>query len=581
MKHFYSISTIVFLCMSFSSFSQSAAWQLKIDPVVLQKLQTADKAEFVAILKEQANTTTPNSFTKEEKAVYVFKKLSETAKNTQDPIRSLLKNLKVEYQPFWIINAVSIVGDKNILNQVAQLESVSQIIENAKYVGETTVLNTTQNIGDSQSRGLEWGIKKTKADAVWALGYKGQGVVVAGEDTGYDWKHPAITKQYRGNGTTIDHNYNWHDCVHSGGGKCGADAKAPCDDQEHGTHTMGTMVGYDGGSNQIGMAPDAKWIGCRNMNVNNGKFSMYMEGFEWFLAPTDLSNQNPDPSKAPHVLNNSWGCPTSEGCNSSNFPAMETAVMNLRNSGIVVVVSAGNDGSQGCSSIHDGASNLTPSFTVGNTNVSDGISASSSRGPVTNYGPVKISPDISAPGSDIRSSIPGNGYKTMSGTSMAGPHVAGLVALIISANPSLAGNVDKIEDIIQQTAVKLKSSQNCGGFSGSDIPNNAFGYGRIDALAAVKMAMLTVSINNTSTLITNVVAYPNPFNEKITFEFTNCKSNSTLHIYSIAGQLIMSKTWEKPPLKYELDMSSLPSGAYFYKLENDSDNFKGKIFKVK
>jgi subtilisin family serine protease len=580
MKHFYRISTIFFLCFSLTSFSQSTDWQLKIDPVVLKKIQINDKAEFVAILKEQANTTTSNSFTKEEKGIYVFKKLTETAKNTQQPILSLLKDLKAEYQSFWIINAVSIVGDKKVLDQVAQLESVSQIIENAKYVGETTVSNTAQNIDDSQPRGLEWGIKKTQADAVWAMGYKGQGVVVGGEDTGYNWTHPAIKKQYRGNGTTVDHNYNWHDCVHSGGGVCGADAKAPCDDQEHGTHTMGTMVGYDGGANQIGMAPEAKWIGCRNMNVNAGKFSMYMEGFEWFLAPTDLSNQNPDPLKAPHVLNNSWGCPTSEGCNSSNFPAMEKAVINLRNSGIVVVVSAGNDGSQGCSSINAAASNLTPSFTVGNTNVSDGISASSSRGPVTNFGPVKISPDISAPGSDVRSSIPGGGYKSMSGTSMAGPHVAGLVALIISANPALAGNVDKIEDIIQQTAVKLKSSQNCGGFSGSDIPNNAYGYGRIDALAAVKMAILTVAINNTSTSVTNVKTYPNPFDEKITFELTNCKTNSTLQVYSLTGQLITSKTWEKPPGKYVLDMSSFPSGVYFYQLNSNIDNFKGKIFKV-
>ncbi|MEO6901881.1 MAG: S8 family serine peptidase [Bacteroidia bacterium] len=580
MNKYYLTITLLLLSISFTSFSQSADWQLKIDPVVLQKLQINDKTEFVAILKEQANTATPNSFTKEEKGVYVFKKLTEIAKNTQEPILSLLNKLKAEYQSFWIINAVSIVGDNNILNQVAQLESVAQIIENAKYVMSKPI-PSNQSVSNTLQRGIAWGVKKTQADAVWALGYKGQGVVVGGQDTGYEWTHPAINKQYRGNGTTVDHNYNWHDCVKTGGGsKCGANTKAPCDDQEHGTHTMGTIIGYDGGSNQIGMAPEAKWIGCRNMNVGAGKFSMYVEGFEWFLAPTDLSNQNPDPLKAPHVINNSWECPTSEGCNSSNFPAMEKAVENLRNAGVVVVVSAGNDGPS-CSTIKNPSAIFTASFTVGSTTSTDATSSFSSRGPVTNYGPTKISPDISAPGSDVYSCIPGNSYKTMSGTSMAGPHVAGVVALVISANPSLAGNVDRIEEIIKQSAVKLKSSENCGGFPGSDIPNNAYGNGRIDALAAVKLAIGTVSVKDRIQKFINIKTYPNPFAEKITFELSHCKTNSTLQIYSLTGQLVNSITWQTPPSEYELDMSKQAPGAYFYEIKNGTDNFKGKIFKVK
>jgi subtilisin family serine protease len=259
---------------------------------------------------------------------------------------------------------------------------------------------------------------------------------------------------------------------------------------------------------------------------------------------------------------------------------METAVTNLKNSGVVVVVSAGNDGPS-CSTIKNPPAIVTASFTVGSTTSTDATSSFSSRGPVINFGPTKISPDISAPGSDVYSCIPGNSYKTMSGTSMAGPHVAGLVALIISANPALAGNMDKIVEIIEQSAVKLKSSQDCGGFPGSDIPNNAYGNGRIDALAAVKLALLTVPVKNTATEFTNIKVFPNPFDEKITFALSNCKPNTTLQIYSLTGQLVNSITWQTPPSEYNLDMTEVVPGAYFYSIKNSTDNFKGKIFKVK
>ena len=140
-----------------------------------------------------------------------------------------------------------------------------------------------------------------------------------------------------------NHNYNWHDSIHSGGGSCGADSPAPCDDFGHGTHTMGTMVGDDGGTNKIGVAPRRKWIGCRNMDQGVGTPATYTECFQWFIAPTDLPNQNPDPSKAPHVINNSWGCPPSEGC--TDPTVLQTVVENTRAAGIEVVVSAGNAGS--------------------------------------------------------------------------------------------------------------------------------------------------------------------------------------------------------------------------------------------
>jgi subtilisin family serine protease len=336
---------------------------------------------------------------------------------------------------------------------------------------------------------VEWNLSQVHAPNVWALGYTGQGVVVGGQDTGYQWDHPALKNHYRGwDGTNANHNYNWHDAIHglnphnTGVNPCGYNLTAPCDDLSHGTHTMGTMVGDDGAGNQIGMAPGAKWIGCRNMERNWGTAATYMECFQWFLAPTDLNGQNPDPTKAPDVINNSWYSDASEG--TTNLLVFQTAVENLCAAGVVVVVSAGNAGS-GCSTITSPAI-YDASFSVGATDSGDNIAGFSSRGPVTVDGSNRLKPNVSAPGVNIRSSVPGNGYAGgWSGTSMAGPHVAGLVALLISAHPELKGQVDGIERIIEHTAVPRTNSQSCGGVPGTDIPNNTYGWGRVDALAAL------------------------------------------------------------------------------------------------
>jgi subtilisin family serine protease len=243
------------------------------------------------------------------------------------------------------------------------------------------------------------------------------------------------------------------------------------------------MVGDDGGANQVGVAPGAKWIGCRNMNGGNGTPATYTECWQWFLAPTDLANQNPDPAMAPDVINNSWSCPPSEGCDVAATAAMQLVVASVRAAGIVPVVSAGNSGSS-CSTISSPAAIYDASFTVGSTTSTDAASSFSSRGPVTVDGSGRMKPDIAAPGSNVRSSIPGGAYASFSGTSMAAPHVAGLVALLLSIDPALAGNVSRIEEIVRASAFHPTAvSQVCGGIDTNVFPNNTFGAGRIDALA--------------------------------------------------------------------------------------------------
>ncbi len=249
---------------------------------------------------------------------------------------------------------------------------------------------------------------------------------------------------------------------------------------------MGIMVGADG-VNQIGMAPGARWIGCRNMNVGVGSPETYLACYQWFIAPTNLNNLDPRPDLAPDVINNSWSCsktPIDEHCDDPNV--LKLIVENVRAAGILTVHSAGNSGGNGCGSVDRPAAIYDASFTVGATDLSDFIAGFSSRGSVTIDGSNRLKPDISAPGVSIRSSYLNNTYAVLSGTSMSAPHVAGLVALLISAQPSLAGQVDQIEQIIEQSAVPLTTTQICGGVPGTEVPNNTFGWGRIDTWAAVQ-----------------------------------------------------------------------------------------------
>jgi subtilisin family serine protease len=332
---------------------------------------------------------------------------------------------------------------------------------------------------------IEWNIAKVRAPEVWSAGFTGEGVVIGGQDTGYQWDHPALKRQYRGwDGTTASHDYNWHDAIHSNGA-CQADSPFPCDDHGHGTHTMGTMVGDDGAGNRIGTAPGARWIGCRNMNGGVGTPATYAECYQWFIAPTKRDGSAPDPAMAPDVINNSWGCPPSEGCTEPNV--LLAVVQAVRAAGIMTVHSGGNGG-PACGTVSDPAATYAESFSVGATDSSDAIAAFSSRGPVTVDGSGRRKPDVSAPGVSVRSSLRGSTYATMSGTSMAGPHVAGAAALLLSAYPWLAGEVDTIENLLEQTATPRTTSQACGGDTPASVPNHGYGWGRIDALAAYNTA---------------------------------------------------------------------------------------------
>ncbi len=458
----------------------------KIDPQLLAPGLANNTVEALIEVKGRANQAllNPNQHYLERRQVWVDH-LQAMSKQAQAGIVGWLKANKIEHKIFWINNTILIHADRAALNKLAARDDVVFIYGNPSIPMRRPQFENGIVEGVALA-GAEWGVSKIRAPQVWAAGVTGQGVTIAGEDTGYQWTHPAIKGKYRGwNGTTANHNYNWHDAIHSGTSSCAPNQTAPCDDDGHGTHTVGTMVGDDGVGNQIGVAPGAKWIGCRNMVAGNGTPATYTECLQWLIAPTDINGLNPDPSKAPDISSHSWGCPTSEGCTASD--ALKTAVENVVNAGIMVIAAAGNDGSS-CSTIGDPPGRLDAAFTIGSTTSSDTMSSFSSRGPVASA--LTNKPDISAPGSNVRSAWNNSGFNTISGTSMATPHVAGVAALVISANPALRGHPDQVAAILRASAVTtVSNTQSCGGVPATTFPNPVVGAGRIDAYAAYQRAI--------------------------------------------------------------------------------------------
>lgn len=481
---FYLTISLITLLLIFNKtvyLTDAASEQLnKIDPWLLSTAGEGE-IEFLVYLHEQADLSGAARLpTKLAKGGYVFHQLTEIAARTQAPLLADLKRRGVAHRSFWIANMIWVRADVKLVETLAGRADVAYVYANPRVrlqeplpAPSAELLKTRDNI--------EWNIDLVRAPQVWAAGYTGQGIVIGGQDTGYDWQHPALKSHYRGwDGSSVDHNYHWHDAIHDApGNPCGDDVLEPCDDNGHGTHTMGIMVGEDPDQkNQIGMAPGAQWIGCRNMDQGFGTPASYAECYQWFVAPTDLNDENPDPAKAPYVINNSWSCPFYEGCTEPDI--LLAVVEAVRAAGILTVHAAGNKGSD-CNTIDSPAAIYDASFTVGNTTREDTVNISSSRGPVTIDGSGRLKPDITAPGTSIRSSWPGGGYLSLTGTSMAAPHVAGLAALLLSAKPDLIGQVDQIEQLVTGSALPIINSQVCGGIPGNRYPNNVVGWGRIDA----------------------------------------------------------------------------------------------------
>jgi subtilisin family serine protease len=331
---------------------------------------------------------------------------------------------------------------------------------------------------------IECGIGAVNADDVWIqTGLRGEGIVVGTMDTGVEWTHPALQGHYRGwDGATADHSYSWHDAIQP--------TAAPLDDNNHGTHVTGTMVGDDGGANQIGVAPGAKWVGCRNMDHGNGTPATYLDCIQWGLAPYPLGGdpfKDGRPDLAPDITNNSWSCPPSEGCDPFS---LQQAFENVRAAGQMTVGAAQNAGPN-CSTVTSPLGLYDAVFTAGAVDCAGALAGFSSRGPITVDGSNRMKPNVAAPGVNVRSSVRGGQYASLNGTSMATPHTAGVMALLWSVKPNLRHLIGISRCYLEQSATTATLPtgvpQTCGGTTAATHPNNFWGWGKIDALGAVNL----------------------------------------------------------------------------------------------
>jgi subtilisin family serine protease len=406
---------------------------------------------------------------------FVYDALVRHAEGTQGDIRAVLDRLGISYTSYYLVNAIEVEAGPVLRLWLSARPDVDRILHSPVLRPLYAPMPAARGSASAPSA-PQWNLTSIGADRVWReFDVRGEGIVVGQSDSGVQWDHPELASAYRGKDGT--HDYNWYDPWNH--------SAEPHDINGHGTHTLGSVLGET-----VGVAPGATWYGCSNLARNLANPALYLECMQFMLAPFPLEGDpftDGRPDLGAHVINNSWGCPDLEGCDPN---ALVHAVRALRASGTFVVTAAGNDG-PACETVFSPIALYDESFSVGALTSSGELALFSSRGPVMADGSGRIKPDIAAPGVDVLSAYPGNTYERVDGTSMAGPHVVGVVALVWSANPSLIGDIEQTEQILTDTARPYDYDRsgypNCAG--DGTLPNNAVGHGSVDAYAAVRRAL--------------------------------------------------------------------------------------------
>lgn len=480
--------------------------QIQVDPQLLAKMEAQGHAGYLIYFREKADLTLAYDLPWETRGHYVVDALQTAAESSQRNVRLQLDRQGVRYAPFWIDNVIVVEeSEASTLNSLLNFPEISSIeMRREPLLFEPVEPAEDQDRLETAIQAVESNLVRVKAPEVWDLGITGEGITVASIDTGVRYTHEALMNQYRGNlgGGQFDHNYHWWDPY--------AASSEPFDPHDHGSHVTGTIIGDDGGANQIGMAPGANWIACIGFTPSATDAGL-LECAQFLTAPWDLNGDNPDPAMRPHIINNSWG-----SCGHDYDPWYQGVVDAWVAAGIYPVFANGNQrancpvelGSVGTPARYG---NVTGVGALGRDN---GTLASYSL-----WGPSDVAdtinargypfqkPQVSAPGTNrsaVRSSD--TAYGTYQGTSMAAPHVSGLVALIWSAAPCLLGDYATTETIIEKTAAPANVGSVYPGHpnDGPDgIPNQATGWGEIDALEAVTAAIHLCRL--TGTIITGQV----------------------------------------------------------------------------
>jgi subtilisin family serine protease len=413
----------------------------------------------------------------------VVEALQAAATRSQGPVREYLDELVqsgevVGYTSYWIVNCFVVLGTEQAASLLAARDDIAYLENNFKAELIEPIRSKGGEHFDSDANTPPPGIVAVHAPQVWyQLGIKGEGALIGGLDTGVDGTHPALG--YRWRGRFAPWQYCWRSPV---GG-----TTTPTDTYGHGTHTMGTMCGATvatGTGDTVGVAPSALWIAddAINQGTGSGLDADILDGFQWFADP----DGNPETvDDVPDVVQNSWGVYSGFYGYQDCDARWDVAILALEAGGTVACFSAGNEG-PGAQTMRSPANAIYDSvsfFSVGAVNATDyswpyPIANFSSRGPSDCDGVTK-KPEVVAPGVSVYSSVPGGGYQQYGwdGTSMAGPHAAGIIALMRSANPN--ADVRDMKSILMRTARDE-------GTTGED---NAYGFGFVDAYEAVIRAM--------------------------------------------------------------------------------------------
>jgi bacillopeptidase F len=433
---------------------------------ILQSSQPGDEVSVIITLSDKADIKPFKDKPKSLRRAGMIKALKNKADLTQSPLKTFLESRRARrIKSLWLINGMAVTAPANVIQELASLPGIEQIRpDEVIRVPEITYAPLATP---------EWNISAINAPALWNQGFTGSGVVVANMDTGVDMDHPDLSSKWRGGTNSWYDPNNEHDAPHDADG--------------HGTGTMGVMVGGDSGGTAIGVAPGAQWIAVKIFNdAGDSSYSVIHQGFQWLLDP----DEDPDTDDAPDVVNNSWGLDNINDC-SPQALEFQPDIQELKEAGIAVVFAAGNYGSGSSTSISP--ANYPEGLAVGAVNQSLNIASFSSRGPSACGGdifPEVVSPGVSVKTADLTfgGQFP-NSYAYVSGTSFAAPHVAGAIALLLSAFPDLT--VDELELALKQSAFDL-------GATGAD---NTYGYGLIDVSEAYLIVQNPV-----------ISAYPSSYN---------------------------------------------------------------------
>jgi len=395
--------------------------------------------------------------------------LKDHADTVQADVTSMLNKGIESGKPYyldqlWITNELVVRDiDRETVEKLRNHPDVESLVAEQFIQLEDNEEGETIDLNDYNNTILnQWGVVNVQAPAAWARGATGTGVVIGNIDTGARATHVALAPTYRGNNAGENHNYNWRAPT--------GNAASPSDTNGHGTHCIGTHSGTQG----IGVAPNSRWIACRGCaTASCSQFDL--NGCGNFMAcPTNTAGGAAQCGRAPRIVSNSWG----GGGGSTWYNPVLTA---WRNAGIAGVFAIGNSGTACGTAGSPGDQPLA--FGVGSITSTNTLSTFSSVGP----GPGNaVKPNVAAPGTSVASAshLADNTLRTLSGTSMACPHVSGALALVFQARPN--SSVVAAQNSITGAALAHSSGgRTCSGRPEGQRPNNHVGAGRINANGAV------------------------------------------------------------------------------------------------